>query len=473
MSISLEEYAVIRAKEQKQHFVVMDHIREMFYYLELCFIGDLPGGKKNLLINIPPRHAKTETVRIFIEWVTGRLPDCEWIYASNVLDLSKKSTTAIRTTMQAPWYQEMFPACILQGSLQQRYFETSLGGCVYAVGAGGTIIGYGAGKTRPGFGGAFIIDDPLKPKDATAASKIEIMNAQVDYTDTFKTRRNSDHTPIIEIMQRLHPEDPAGYVLKNEPDDWYHLKIPIFKEDGSMIWPGRISEKELLTEKEVNPFKFYGQYMQEPTTPGGTIIKEKWWNYFSDIEEVVGRCNWIAVFGDTAMKKEEANDYSVFQVWGFEGIKRAYLLDQLRGKWEFPELILAANAIWNKWQDHPLGKNAKMMFVEDKASGTQLVQFEKQSFPIEPWVPDEYDAPNDKPSRVQNAAFMVFGDQVWLPNPDEIEGMEWVEEFVEEASLFRQDDTHSHDDMVDTFTMAVLTWRSMGGGYVYKEAEKE
>jgi predicted phage terminase large subunit-like protein len=274
------------------------------------------------------------------------------------------------------------------------------------------------------------------------------------------------------IMQRLHPDDPAGYVLKNEKHDWHYIKIPVFTEAGELIWPGRISADELRTEKEVNPFKYYGQYMQEPTTPGGTILKEEWWNYYTDLEEIVRRCDFILVFGDTAMKKKEANDYSVFQVWGFEGSKRAYLLDQLRGKWEFPELIVASNTIWNKWQDHPLGKNAKLMFVEDKASGTQLIQFEKEKIPIEPWVPEDYDSPKDKPSRVQNAAFMVYGDQVWLPDPD-IEGNEWVKDFVEECSLFRQDDTHSHDDQVDVFTMATLTWRSMGGGFVLPDNDSK
>lgn len=478
--ITLEEYAVIRARHKREHFVLMPHVRLIFYYLTLCAAGLLPDGKKNLLINIPPRHGKTECIIIFMEWLFGQVPDSEWIYASATLDLAKKSLVQIRNTMQEPWYKELFPASRLDGAMQARYFETANGGSAYAVGAGGTIIGYGAGKTREGFGGALVVDDPLKPKAATSSTKTEIENAIEDYTDTFKTRRNSDDTPTIMIMQRLHPEDPAGYVLKNEATDWYHLKIDIWVDEiegGEMIWPGRYDPKELMVEKEVNPFKYYGQYRQIPTTPGGTILKSEWWNYYTDLEDIVRRCDLILIFGDTANKKEEHNDWSVFQVWGFEGAKRAYLLDQLRGKWEFPELIVAADTIWNKWQDHPLGKNARMMFVEDKASGTQLVQFEKENIPIEPWVPDEFDAPNDKPSRVQNAAFMVFGNQVWLPDPDmEIDGTQpfsWVNEFVEEASLFRQDDTHSHDDMVDVFTLATLTWRAMGGGYTLPNGDSK
>lgn len=471
--LTLERYAELRAKNKGDHFVLMPHIRLIFYYLTLAFIGMLPDGKRNLLINIPPRHGKTECIIIFIEWAHGQLPDCEWIYAANVLGLSQKSLVKVRNTIQEKWYQELFPACRLSGAGQARFFETVTGGVFYAVGAGGTIIGYGSGKTRPGFGGAFIIDDPLKPKAATASTKTEIENAIEDYTDTFKTRRNSDTTPIIMIMQRLHPEDPAGYVLKHESDDWYHLKIDIWVDEiegGKMIWPGRYDPKELLEEKEVNPFKYWGQYRQVPTTPGGTILKSEWWNYYTDFEDVIKRCDFIFIVGDTANKKAEANDFSVFQVWGFEAGKRAYLLDQLRGKWEFPELMVAANTIWDKWQGHPLGKDARCMFIEDKASGTQLVQMEKQNIPIEPWVPSEFDSPDDKASQVQNAAFMVYGNQVWLPDPDIVmDGSTpflWVNDLVEEAAMFRQDDTHSFDDMVDTLAKALLTWRSMGGGYV-------
>jgi predicted phage terminase large subunit-like protein len=220
--------------------------------------------------------------------------------------------------------------------------------------------------------------------------------------------------------------------------------------------------------KEVDPFTFWSQYQQMPILPGGGIIKDDWWCYYDDIEEVVKRCSFIGIFADTAYKKTDAADYTVFQVWGFEGIKRAYLLEQVRAKYDFPELMQAANAIWNKWQNHPLGKNARMMFVEDKASGQSLVQSLGQAIGknvVEGWLPSEYDAPDDKVSKAKEMAWLVYGGTVWLPNPDTIESAKFIDdEYLPEWREFREDDGHKHDDQIDASTMAVLTWRSMGGG---------
>jgi len=202
--------------------------------------------------------------------------------------------------------------------------------------------------------------------------------------------------------------------------------------------------------------------------PGGGIIKDSWWNYYDSLEEVVNKSSFIGIFADTAYKKTDAADYTVFQVWGFDGIKNAFLLEQVRAKFSFPELLEAAKAIWAKWQDHPLGKNARMMYVEDKASGQSLVQSLEdvlKDAPVEAWVPAEYNAPDDKVSKAKEMAWLVYGGNVWLPNPETVKGAEFIDdEYLPEWREFREDDGHNHDDQIDASTMATLTWRSMGGG---------
>lgn len=468
-----------RAKGYKtgQQYIVRPHIQTICTHLEMAVYGQLPDGKQNLIINIPPRHSKTQTVMNMVEQMMGKMPDCEFILTSYAKGLAARNVTMIRNNIKQRWYQEYYPKCQIDKSSGDRMdnFYTTEGGCVYGAGMDGTITGFGAGKTRPGFGGAIIIDDPIKPTDARHPTRRS--NCIDFYNQTLKSRRNSHHTPIILIMQRTHPEDLSGYLLAEEREDWHLLDIPAMNmETQEVIWPERITAKQLLTMMEVDPFTFWTQYQQKPINPGGGVIKDGWWNYYDSLEEAIKLSTYIAIFADTAYKKTDAADYTVFQVWGFAGTKHAFLLEQIRAKMDFPELLIAAQAIWKKWQKHPLGKDAKHFYVEDKASGQSLIQslaLKIGEDVVEAWVPAEYDAPDDKVSRAKEMAWLVYGGTVWLPNPDKVPGAEWIDtEYLPEWREFREDDGHKHDDQIDASTMATLTWRSMGGGWKANKSEE-
>ena len=477
---SLLDYSILKADCLGMEYVVRPHIVEMCETIELCMHGLLPDGKKNLIINIPPRFSKTTTVQNMAEYATGHLPDCEYIFTGYAKGLAEKSTVAIRNNMMAEWYMELFPACRVDKKKATRRdeFETTEGGVIYAVGLDGSVTGYGAGKTRPGFGGALIIDDPIKVSDAHSETMRE--NAITAYKETLRTRTNSNDTPIIVIMQRVHPHDLCGYLLTEEKDDWHQLIIPAMDEDtGEPLWPQRITKEQLMKMKEVDPFTFYTQYQQRPIQPGGTVIKEEWWNFYTDREEVIKRCSFIAIFADTAYKETDAADYTVLQVWGFEGGRNAYLLEQVREKMEFPELLKATEILWKKWTTNEelvrYGRTAKQLFIEDKASGQSLIQSLELKIGagnVTAWEPKEFDAPDDKVSKAKEMSWLVYGGCVWLPDPDEIKGCDWVDDqFLREWAEFRVDMGHKHDDQVDASTMATLTWRSMGGGHhVYQPA---
>lgn len=466
--IDLATYGKAKGIKTRTPYEIRSHVAEICKYFMLAMAGALPDGKRNLAITIPPRHSKSMTANNFIEMAMGLLPDCEFILVSYAKELAVRNAVSIRNTMYQDWYKDMFPHCRIDPKTASRMdnFATTEGGKVYASGNDGTITGFGAGKTRKGFGGAIVIDDPIKPKDA----KSETMRQSVIdfYNGTLKSRRNSDHTPIILIMQRVHQEDLVGYITKTEPEDWYVLDIPAYDEQtDTVLWPERVSKKDLMKLKEFDPFTYYSQYQQRPIIPGGSIVKEEWWNFYDDLEEVVKRCSFIGIFGDTACKDTDSSDYSVFQTWGFEGSKHAYLLDQHRGKWIYPDLVKNAQIMWDKWQGHPLGNDARLMFVEDKSSGIGLVQtLNNLDIPTEGWKPGDYDAPDNKVAKAKEASFMIFGGKVWLPNPDTISSAAWVDnEYLPEWAAFSEDMSHKHDDQVDPTAMALLTWKDMGGGF--------
>lgn len=463
--LTLQKYSIAKGIKDKEPYIVLDHIDIMCKYIELAMAGGLPDGKKNLIINIPPRFSKTHTICNWIEMCLGFLPDCEFIYASYSLKLAMKSVVSIRNTLQKEWFKQMFPYCRIDKETANRmdYFKTTAGGHVLASGMEGTITGFGAGKLRKGFAGAIIIDDPIKIIDAKSSTARQ--NAEEGYKGTLKSRRNSNDTPIIVIMQRTHKDDLAGYIAKEEKDDFFVLTLPAYDEKTkTSAWEERITARQLEILKAVDPYTYWSQYQQQPITPGGTIVKESWWKYYDSREEVLKRCSMIAIFVDTAMKKTKTADYSVLQVWGFEGTKNAFLLDQERGKWDFPELLTNAKMVWNRWQQDPSGHNASMMFIEDKVSGTSLEQtLNSQKIPTEGWLPKEYDAPEDKVGRLKETSFYVFGGMVHLPNPNVVPGTEWIEDdYIPEFNAFSEDMSHPHDDQVDPTTMAILTWKDMG-----------
>ncbi len=463
--VSLVEYCIIKAKHTGIEFQVRSHVVEVCDAIEQCVTGTLPDGKRHLDINIPPRFGKTFLVESAIEWSIGYVPDSEFIYTSYTAARAKKSVSNIRTNMLSEWYQEMFPFAKLKyvgGKYgKEDHFYTSTGGCVYAAGSQGSIIGFGAGKRRLDFGGFFVVDDPLKAKEARSETgrknAVEFMN------ETAKTRLNSKITPIIRIMQRLHPQDPVAWSIENEAEVWHRVSIPAQKEDGTAEWEEAKSAEELNTMKIVDPFTYWTQYQQQPINPSGTVIKKEWWCYYQDREEILKRCDFFLMFADTAMKEKDSADNSVFALWGFEGAKRAYLIDVLKDKWAFPDLVKAAKAFWNKYSDNTHGKATKCMFIEDKQSGISLIQtLRDEGIPVMEWLRSDYELESDdKVSGAKAASWLIYGEKVWIPDPDTVPGIPWFPSWMDEHTHFAEDMSHDKDDQVDTTIMATLTWKAM------------
>ena len=396
--------------------------------LERVVIGDC----KRLIINVPPRSGKTELAVInFMAWSMGNFPDSEFIHASYSKRLASANTYATRAIMLHEKYQEIFSHTALAGDSKAKdEFRTQQGGIVYATGAEGTITGYGGGKMRDTFGGAIIIDDPHKAGEANSA--LMRQNVIDWFQQTMESRKNSPDTPIIVIMQRLHESDLSGFLLGGgNGEKWEHISIPALDEDDQSFWPDQFRTDDLHRQRASSSYMFAGQMMQQPAPIGGGIFKDEWWRYYSSLPEV----EYLNVYADTAQKTGQENDYSVFQLWAKCG-GEIYLVDMIRGKWEAPQLLAQAKSFWDKHRQ-TYGAKLRHMKVEDKSSGTGLIQQLKQSgVPV-----NGIQRNRDKVSRAYDTAPLVESGRVYLPN-----GHTHLGDMLHELSVFP---AGAHDDTID------------------------
>ena len=243
------------------------------------------GQCMRLIINIAPRYSKTELAVInWISWTMGHVPDAEYIHTSYSGRLAANNSWQTRDLVQHEEYQQVFvnedgtPKLTLKTDSQAKdEWRTTAGGCVYAVGAGGTITGYGAGKNRPGFGGAIVIDDPHKADEARSEV---VRQGVIDWFQiTLESRTNDPkRTPIILIMQRLHENDLAGWLIGGgNGEKWEVLTLPTLIDEGtdheSALWPDKHSLEDLRRMKKAKPYTFSGQYQQSPCAPEGNIFR--------------------------------------------------------------------------------------------------------------------------------------------------------------------------------------------------------
>ncbi|WP_026444329.1 phage terminase large subunit [Acinetobacter sp. UNC436CL71CviS28] len=245
------------------HRVVCDALMKVFR-----------GETKRLIINIPPRYSKTELAVInFMAWCFGKVPDCEFIHVSYSATLAANNAFQTRNLVQEPAFKKIFPDLILRDDSKAKDdWRTVAGGVCYAQGTGGTITGFGAGKIRESFGGAIIIDDPHKASEARSDT---IRKGVIEwFQNTLESRTNSPDTPIIVIMQRLHEEDLAGWLLDGgNGEEWQHLCLSAIQDDGTALWPAKHTIETLNRMELAAPYVFSGQYRQRPSPPAGGFFK--------------------------------------------------------------------------------------------------------------------------------------------------------------------------------------------------------
>lgn len=409
---------------------------------------DRKNKKRNLALCLPVGSGKSLIVEYFITWCFARSVDNTFCYNSHSDRLINRLSKECKDIIEHPYWVMLFEHRLKKDDRQRVNF--SFDGAKNRTGltagtTGGAITGLDAGNPNiDGFSGALIIDDPMDAGNARyEKSREEVVTF---YDEKLSPRRRTPDTPTILIMQRLHLDDLVGWIEKNEPDIWEIIKIPALDDNGCSFWEERYPVDELKHIQTINNFKFQAQYQQDPIASGGAVIKTEWFRYYSLSTE----CQYKRIFitGDTAQKVKEHNDWSVFFVWGVTKLGKLRLLDRLRGKWEAPDLKRQVKMLWNKWSAGIDHTPCSGLYVEDKASGTGLIQEIKRECAI-PVLPLQAD--KDKLTRLEAVLAHIEAGNVELP-----ESPEYNKELLNECEAFTRDDSHSHDDQVDTLVYGIM-----------------
>ncbi|KVD52074.1 phage terminase large subunit [Burkholderia ubonensis] len=434
----------------------------------------IDGKLKNVVINVPPGSSKTELVAInLIARGLALNPRARFLHISYSDDLALLNSEAARDIVASAEYQAIWPLEIADDAKSKKRWNVLVNGKkaggVYAVSLGGQITGFRAGHMADGWQGAIIIDDPLKVEDAY--SKTNRNKANRKLLSTVKSRKANPDTPIIVIMQRLAEEDPTGFIKSGKlPGEWEFIEIPALITDEYVAklperiralvesderdadgrfsyWPYKEPLQDLLASEKADPYVFNGQYMQRPSPLGGGIIQSGKFLRYGALPQLQYR----KIFADTAQKTAERNDYSVFECWGLGYDNRVYLIDLIRGKWKAPELKQRAIDFWNKHAavgaDDPGAPVLRQMKVEDKSSGTGLIQ----DIQAEGGIPIEgIERVKDKLTRVMDVVSHIDVGNVGVPLD-----APWVSDFLSECDSFTADDTHMHDDQIDPMVDAI------------------
>ena len=429
----------------RSQFDIMPFHRELARKLVAYMRGE--NEKQNLYIGLSPRAGKSQLIIYFNAYSYAANPFSNFIYTSYSGDLCVKHSKKIRDIVESELFQKVFGIRIDPSTSAANLWKIEGGGEFRSVPMGGAITGFGCGTFDDRFGGAILVDDFMKADDYR--SDAEKQNCIEIFENTLKSRKNRPaKDPTIIIAQRLAKDDLVNYIKEKYPDEWDFYVIPAYNEEtGKSFWEERYPAKFLLQMKEENPFLFYSQYQQEPIAMGGGVIRHEWWRYYKEIDDQPYRR--IFITADTANKTKEWNDYTAIGVWGVTQNRRLRLLDMVHGKMEIPELQKTFLAIWDKWKSGIRTCRCSAVYIEDKASGTQVIQELRRvgGLPIMPVIPEK-----DKLTRTLDAVPQIAAGNVELP---ESENHQISKEFLAESDAFSMDDSHAHDDMVDMMTMAV------------------
>ena len=401
------------------------------------------GEIKRLIINMPPRHTKSEFGSYLLPaWMVGKNPKLKIIQSTNTTELSVRFGRKAKALIDSPEYQKVFKTKLREDSQAAGKWETAQGGEYYAAGVGSAITGRGADL--------LIIDDPHSEQDAMNAQALE---RTYEWYTSGPRQRLQPGGSIIVIMTRWNEKDLTGRLLNAQKevkaDQWEIVEFPAIMPSGQPVWPEYWKIEDLESVKASIPLsKWNAQYMQNPTSEEGALIKREWWRPWED-EELPPLEHVIQSY-DTAFMKKQTADYSAITTWGVfrpseDDPPNLILVDAVKARYEFPELRRVALEQYGYW-------NPETVIIESKASGLPLTyELRKMGIPVINFTPSKG---NDKHTRVNAVSPMFESGLIWAPKE-----MEFAQEVIEECAAFPYGD---HDDLVDSMTQALMRFRQGG-----------
>jgi predicted phage terminase large subunit-like protein len=419
------------------------------------------GELKRLIINMPPRHTKSEFASYLLPaWFLGLYPEKKVIQTAHTAELAVGFGRKVRNLVGSKDYQGVFPGVGLQSdSKAAGRWSTSKGGEYFAIGVGGAVTGKGADL--------LIIDDPHSEQEAMIGQfDGSVYDKVFEWYSSGPRQRLQPGGAIVIVMTRWAKRDLTGQIInasvkKEGSSEWEVIELPAIMPSGEPLWPEFWSLDELQRLKIELPIsKWSAQYQQDPTSEEGALIKRDWWNVWED--EKPPPCEAVIIAMDTAFSKTERSDYSACVTFGVfnypngvgKPIPNLILLDAWKDKLEFPELKATTVQYHKNWQPD-------MFIVEKKASGAPLIaELRNAGVPVQEFTPTR--ATGDKIVRVNAITDIFASGVVWAPED------QFAIDVVEECAAFPSGD---HDDYVDAVTMALMRFRQ--GGFMIPTDEDD
>ncbi len=411
------------------------------------------GSLKRLIINMPPRHTKSEFASYLLPaWFMGRFPEKKIIQTAHTAELAVGFGRKVKNLIDGSDYSGVFPKTKLSAdSKAAGRWSTSRQGEYFAIGIGGAVTGKGADL--------LIVDDPHSEQEAAqAAFNPEIYDKVYEWYTSGPRQRLQPGGAIVVVMTRWGKRDLTGQIIKKSTeragvDEWEVIEFPAIMPSGAPLWPEFWSLKELEAVKaEIPVSKWNAQYMQNPTSEEGALIKRDWWREWQ--KDDPPPCEAIIQSWDTAFLKTQRSDYSACTTWGVfyhsddngQQVPNVILLDAYKEKLEFPELKAKAREKYYEYEPDQL-------VVEKKASGAPLIfELRQMGLPVTEFTPSRG---NDKIARVNAVSDLFSSGCVWYPPT------RWAEEVIEEVASFPSGE---HDDYTDSCTQALIRFRQ--GGWI-------
>jgi predicted phage terminase large subunit-like protein len=408
------------------------------------------GECKRLIINMPPRHTKSEFASYLLPaWFLGKYPHKKVIQASHTAELAVGFGRKVRNLVDSDVYRSIFPDLNLQSdSKAAGRWNTSKGGDYFAIGVGGAVTGKGAD--------VLIIDDPHSEQEAALAQvNPDIYDKVYEWYTSGPRQRLQPGGAIVIVMTRWSLRDLTGQVIKSATarggDDWEVIEFPAIMPSGNPLWPEFWSLDELSKlHQELPNSKWMAQYQQQPTSEQSAIVKREWWKIWE--KEDPPPCDYILQTWDTAFEKNTRADYSACTTWGIwynpddNDQPNIILLNSFKERMEWVELKKTAFQHYKDWEPDSI-------LIEKKATGAPLIyEFRAMGIPAQEFTPGKG---QDKISRLNAVSDLIASGKVWVPQT------RWAEELVDEIASFPSGE---HDDLVDATTLALMRFRQ--GGFI-------
>ena len=369
------------------------------------------GDLKRLIINMPPRHTKSEFASYLLPaWFLGRFPDKKIIQTAHTAELAVGFGRKVRNLVNSKDYKEVFPDVSLQSdSKAAGRWNTNKGGEYFAIGVGGAVTGKGADL--------LIIDDPHSEQEGASAD-INVFNRTYEWYTSGPRQRLQPNGSIVVVMTRWHNKDLTGQVVdasikRGGADQWEVIELPAIMPSGNPLWAEFWKMEELQALKaELPNSKWMAQYQQDPTSEEGALVKREWWQIWEGREPP--QCEFVIQSWDTAFMKNQRADFSACTTWGVFYLEddggmlapNLILLDAYKERLEFPELKKMAMEKYKAY-------TPDAFIVEAKAAGMPLIfELRAMGIPVQEYTPSRG---NDKISRVNAVSDLFASGVVWCP----------------------------------------------------------